>query len=84
MYTLASDKNFVSPEVKCQQIKNVLRLSDFSPIRETWEKHRANADKVSDYYEDAGEGYFKRYSWRVRMCSDSLSTRLLQPETIAG
>jgi hypothetical protein len=46
VYTPASDKNFVLPEVKCQQIKNVLKLSDFSSIGESVEVTRS-IDKVS-------------------------------------
>lgn len=79
------DKSFiavnVSPIDKCQQSKNQLRLSSVSPIGKTWDKHRANADKVSDYYASAPEGCFHSYAMRVRMCSELLEFQLMPEET---
>ena len=67
----------VSPDSNCQQSKNLLRLSEVSQIGKTWDKHRANADKVSNYYASTGEGCFNRYARRVRMCSELLEFRLV-------
>ncbi|MCP6759139.1 MAG: protein rep [Fischerella sp. CENA71] len=56
--------------------KNTLDLSDVSPIGKIWEKHRTNADKISNYYASAGEGCFNRYAWRIKMCSEMLEFKL--------
>lgn len=78
------DKSFiavnVSPIDECQQRKNQLRLTEVSPIGKTWDKHRANADKVSDYYASALESCFHSYAMRVRMCSELLEFQLV-PES---
>ncbi|WP_082209846.1 protein rep [Fischerella sp. PCC 9605] len=80
MSTQTSDRNFivnVSPQSKYQHSKNTLSLTDVSPTGKTWEKHRTNADKISDYYASAGEGCFNRYAWRMRMCSEVLEFQLV-------
>jgi len=76
-----SDRNYiscnVSPHSNHQPSKDLLRLSDVSQIGKTWDKHRANADIVSNYYTSADEGCFNRYAWRVKMCSELLEFRLV-------
>jgi hypothetical protein len=59
----ASDKslNISSPE-KYQQSLNIPSLTEVSPIGKTWEKHRNNADKVSEYYAKSGEDAFNDYN----------------------
>lgn len=85
MLNQASDSNFialnVSSEVKFSPTLNILSLSEVSPVGEIWDKHRANADKVSEYYAQAGEGIFNRYAWRVKMCSEWLEFQLYTEET---
>ncbi|MBD2778029.1 hypothetical protein [Iningainema tapete] len=75
MSAQASDKSFiaanVSPDDKYQQSRSQLRLTEVSPIGKAWDKHRANADQVSEYYASAVEGCFHSYAMRVRMCSDT-------------
>ncbi|BAY47221.1 replication protein A [Scytonema sp. HK-05] len=82
---VASDRSSItfnlSLQRKCQESKNLLKLSDVSQIGTTWDKHRANADKVSKYYASAGEGCFNQYAWRIRMCSELLEFRLLPEES---
>ncbi|MBE9125293.1 protein rep [Coleofasciculus sp. LEGE 07092] len=73
----------VSPRVKCQSSKDLLSLSDVSPKDKTWDKHRANADRVAGYYASAGENYFNRYAQRVSSCSEWLEFRLV-PELSEG
>ncbi len=55
----------VSPQDKCEPRENVLTLSDISPRDKTWDKHRANADIVSNYYAGSAKGCFNRYAQRV-------------------
>jgi plasmid rolling circle replication initiator protein Rep len=79
-----SDTSFiplnVSSEDKFSLSQNLLSLFEVSPVGEIWDKHRANADKVSDYYAQAGEGSFNRYAWRVKMCSEWLEFQLVSEE----
>ena len=49
-------------------------LSDLSAHDKPWDKHRANCDKVSSYYQ-ASE--FNRYSERMNDCSQLLDFRLV-------
>ncbi len=41
--------------------KHVLGLSDISPKNKTWDKHRANADIVADYYAVGAKLALARY-----------------------
>ncbi len=45
-------------------------LSDVSPQDKPWDKHRAFADRVEDYYGSSEE--FKHYSQRIHFCSGLL------------
>lgn len=49
-------------------------LVDISDRDKPWDKHRKNADIVSDYY---GRSEFQSYSDRVRFCSEFLDFRLV-------
>lgn len=49
-------------------------LSDLSPRDKPWDKHRKNADTVSDYYRI---GCMDKYSERVNLCSQLLDFRLV-------
>ncbi len=73
----------VSPQQKCEQSRDLLGLSDISPRDKSWDKHRANADIVSDYYAGGGEGCFNRYAQRVSSCAEWLEFRLV-PESSEG
>lgn len=35
---------------KQEQNKKLLSFSDISPLNQSWDKHRANADIVAEYY----------------------------------
>ena len=52
-------------------------LSDLSPKDKPWDKHRANADTVADYYAYGG---LERYSERVSFCSQLLGFKLVAKE----
>lgn len=56
-------------------------LSDLSDKDKPWDKHRANADKVSNYYRGTEE--FHRYSQRIDFCSQLLDFRLV-PDADVG
>lgn len=79
----ALDRNCIAPGDKLEKRKDLLGLSDISPKGKTWDKHRANADIVADYYAGGGEGGFNRYARRVRSCSELLGFRLV-PEPSEG
>ena len=49
-------------------------LSDLSERDKPWDKHRGNADTVSDYYQGSE---FKTYGDRVHYCSEFLDFRLV-------
>ncbi|WP_308796156.1 protein rep [Tolypothrix sp. FACHB-123] len=87
MSTQTSDTNFIplneSSEFQFSSSQNVINLSQITPIGDIWDKHRANADKVFEYYAQAGEGSFNRYAWRVKMCSKWLEFQLV-PEKPEG
>ena len=55
-------------------------LSDLSERDKPWDKHRGNADTVSDYYQGSE---FKIYGDRVHYCSEFLDFRLV-PDDEAG
>ncbi|MBS9386305.1 MAG: protein rep [Dolichospermum sp. BR01] len=82
MSAQTSDKsfNFSSPE-KYQQSQNTPNLTDVDPIGKTWEKHRINADKVAEFYAQAGEDHFNEYAWRLKSCSEWLEFRLISEES---
>ncbi|AFZ24206.1 plasmid rolling circle replication initiator protein [Cylindrospermum stagnale PCC 7417] len=78
----ASDKSVnISSLEKYQQSQNILSLTEVSPIGKTWEKHRNNADQVSEYYAKSGDDAFNEYAWRLRTCSDWLEFRLVPAES---
>ncbi|OYD90542.1 hypothetical protein CDG76_30415 [Nostoc sp. 'Peltigera membranacea cyanobiont' 210A] len=85
MSALASDSNFIafniSSKDKFQQNQNLLSLSEVSPIGKIWDKHRANTDKVLQYYAKADEHYFQQYAWRMKMCSELLEFQLVPNES---
>lgn len=63
--------------------KDFLGLSDISPKGKTWDKHRANADIVSDYYAGKRKGGFAQYAHRISTCAEWLEFRLV-PEPSVG
>ncbi len=85
MSAKASDSKFISFNISSQHesqpSQNVLGLSNVSSIGKTWDKHRANTDKVLDYYAKADEHYFQQYAWRMKMCSELLKFQLLPEES---
>ncbi|HEY9711672.1 MAG TPA: protein rep, partial [Oculatellaceae cyanobacterium] len=87
MLSQASDSSCiafkVSPQDKREPRENVLALSDISPRDKTWDKHRANADIVSNYYAGSSKGCFNRYAQRVSSCAEWLEFRLV-PEQSEG
>jgi hypothetical protein len=68
-----------SPEPIIKTI-NKLKLSDVSVAGKIWDKHRASAQKISEYYADAEEDGFARYAWRVKNCSKWLEFNLLDDD----
>jgi len=79
----ASDGGFTTVNLSHQdkKDKNQLNLSEVSKIGKTWDKHRANADKISNYYASASEASFENYALRVRRCSEWLEFELLSDES---
>lgn len=53
-------------------------LADLSEKDKPWDKHKANADTVSEHY---AASKFHRYSQRVQICSDLLEFRLVPEDT---
>lgn len=53
---------------------NVLSLSDLSKRDKPWDKHRKNADRVSQHYKGTD---FDRYSTRIDFCSQLLDFKLV-------
>ncbi len=49
-------------------------LTSFSPRDKPWDKHRSNADRVSEHY--AGSEFY-RYSTRINDCSELLDFKLV-------
>ena len=86
VFNITPDTSFVtinvSPQGKWQPSQDVKNLSNFSPEGNVWDKHRANADIVSDLYAQ-GNGSFNRYAHRVSSCSRLLEFRLV-PESADG
>jgi plasmid rolling circle replication initiator protein Rep len=61
--------------------KNQINLCDVSKVGRTWDKHKANADRISKYYMNASEGSFERYAMRVKKCSEWLEFGLSLEES---
>lgn len=59
-------------------ISDTPNLSDLSGRDKPWDKHRANADKVSVYYADSE---FRDYGDRIHYCSEFLDFRLAPGES---
>jgi plasmid rolling circle replication initiator protein Rep len=57
-----------------------VNLSDVSERDKVWDKHRANADKVSQHYKNS---QYKQYSDRINFCSELLDFKLT-PDTDEG
>ncbi|WP_414570214.1 protein rep [Nostoc sp. CCY 9925] len=85
MSAKASDSKLITFNIfsqdKSQPSQNVLSLSNVAPIGKTWDKHRANADKVFQYYAKADEHCFQQYARRVRTCSELLEFQLVPEES---
>jgi plasmid rolling circle replication initiator protein Rep len=77
-----SDESFaaiVPPTPESLQQSESLGLADLSDRDQVWDKHRANADKVSNHYR--GSKGFNQYSQRIDFCSQLLDFRLVpEPE----
>jgi plasmid rolling circle replication initiator protein Rep len=77
-----SDEDFVvivPPPILSAQEADVPGLADLSDRDDVWDKHRANADKVSSHYR--GSKNFGEYSQRINFCSQLLDFRLVpEPE----
>lgn len=50
-----------------------LNLGDLSEKDKVWDKHKANSDKVSDFYQSSS---YNRYSQRINDCSQLLDFKL--------
>ncbi|MFN6470824.1 MAG: protein rep [Nostoc sp. SerVER01] len=85
MSAKASDSKLITFNIfsqdKSQPSQNVLSLSNVAPIGKTWDKHRANADKVFQYYAKADEHCLQQYAQRVKICSELLEFQLLPEES---
>ena len=55
------------------QTKQDVNLCDVSEKDKVWDKHRANSDRVSDYYRNSD---YSRYSQRIDECSLLLDFKL--------
>ena len=51
---------------------NILCLSSVDPKGSIWDKHRANTDKVSEYYAGADSDGFNQYGDRLKNCATRL------------
>ena len=82
----ASDRNFIALNLSSQnnlsKVQDALSLNKICPIGKTWDKHRTNADIVSNYYATAGENFLNQYAWRMRtvfrVAEISISTRRIR------
>ncbi len=85
MSAKASDSEFItfniSSQDKSQPSQNVLSLTNVAPVGKTWDKHRANADKVFQYYAKADEHCLQQYAQRVKICSELLEFQLMPEES---
>lgn len=77
-----SDEGFVAivpPTPKSPQQTDAPGLAEVSDRDQVWDKHRMNADKVSNHYR--GSECFDQYSQRIDFCSQLLDFRLVpEPE----
>jgi plasmid rolling circle replication initiator protein Rep len=80
-----SDEDFavviVPPSPEKTQEASPPGLANLSDRDQVWDKHRANADKVSNHYR--GNKRFDHYSQRMDFCSQLLDFRLV-PESEEG
>jgi plasmid rolling circle replication initiator protein Rep len=79
-----SDQDFaviVAPSIPITQDTDTPCLADLSDRDQVWDKHRNNADKVSNHYR--GNKQFGKYSERIDFCSQLLDFRLV-PEPDEG
>lgn len=53
--------------------EQAVNLGDISERDKVWDKHRSNADKVSEHYKGS---IYKRYSDRINFCSELLDFKL--------
>jgi plasmid rolling circle replication initiator protein Rep len=67
----------LSPYPKSDQTPG---LSDFQSADKPWDKHRGNADRVSEHY---ARSRYQKYSSRINDCSQWLDFRLV-PEASSG
>jgi plasmid rolling circle replication initiator protein Rep len=81
----ASERNVVNLLLLNQLIKhrNSLNLSDISNLGETWDKHRTNAERISNYYATASDYQLNNFAWRIKICSEFLECQL-SPEPADG
>lgn len=76
----ASHSAYVSNIPSSLQPDQTLGLGDLSWQDKPWDKHRGNADLVSNYY---ARSCYQKYSDRIRDCSELLDFRLV-PEQYEG
>ena len=65
----------VPQEKQLEDNTNDLYLGDLSDRDRAWDKHRANADKIANYYRGTEE--FHQYATRIDFCSQILDFRLV-------
>ena len=73
----ASDESFAAISVtstnKSLQEVDTPALGDLSEKDKVWDKHRANSDRVSEYY---AKSPYRKYSQRITFCSELLGFKL--------
>ena len=72
------DTPIISPDL--DDSNRTPALSDISQRDKPWDKHRANADKVSNHYKGSD---FEQYANRIDFCSQLLDFKLT-PDTDVG
>ncbi|MBD2457006.1 protein rep [Nostoc sp. FACHB-87] len=72
-FNLLSLNQFSKPQ-------NSLSLSDITNIGKTWDKHRTNAELISNYYATAVDHTLNNYAWRIKTCSEFLEFQLSSEE----
>ena len=74
MSVIVPDGDGIASSVPSQsESKQDVNLGDISERDKVWDKHRANADKVSEHYKNSS---YKRYSDRINFCSELLDFKL--------
>lgn len=63
-----------------EEVQSTPALSDISKRDKPWDKHKANAEKVTEHY---ARGGYQRYAERVNLCADLLQFRL-HPDSFEG